>query len=213
MLDTLMKHAKYFTDADSEKDADVKKVVHFYGNGSLFMAEGIVALLAQNVHTDSESTRSPDNKASKIKPFTLDKALGLLRNPEDVLDSAILKANIDVEALLEFAQSVIHASKHDSEDEQKEDPLLNINLKVDKGRIYEQHGAELKSFYIDDEILPSEDVIGATLNAKNLLKVLAVLHELGYDDVQLLITGRFRPVEIRSYDCAVRTIVMPIRTY
>lgn len=213
MLDTLMKHAKHFTDVDSEENAEVKKVVHFYGNGSLFMAEGIVALLAQNVHSYSESTRTPANIATIAKPYSLDKALGLFRNAEDVFDSAIIKANIDVEALLKFAQAVIHASKLDTENEQKEDPLLNINLKVDKGLIYEQHGAELKSFYIDDEISPTEDVIGATLNAKNLVKVLAVLHELGHDDVQLFITGRFRPIEIRTYDCAVRTIVMPVRTY
>lgn len=213
MLDTLMKHAKHFTFGISEIGSDVARVVHFHDCGSVFMSNGFVGLFALSVHQEKDSTKTPSGAVSKEAPIPLEKVINLIGAAASVQDSAIIKANIDVEALLKFAQAVIHASKHDTENEQKEDPLLNINLKVDKGLIYEQHGAELKSFYIDDEISPSENVIGATLNAKNLVKVLAVLHELGHDDVQLLISGRFRPIEIRTYDCAVRTIVMPVRTY
>ncbi|MER2154747.1 MAG: hypothetical protein ABS917_11180 [Solibacillus sp.] len=213
MLDTLMKHAKHFTDETGQDAADTKKVVHFHDCGSLFMADGIVGLFALKVHQEKDSTKTPSGAVSKEAPISHEKVINLLGAAASVQDSAIIKANIDVEALLKYTKAVIHACKYDSENEKKEDPLLNINLKVNKGLVYEQHGAELKSFYNDAEVSPAEDVIGATLNAKNLLKVLAVLHELGYDDVQLLITGRFRPVEIRSYDCAVRTIVMPIRTY
>lgn len=213
MLDTLMKHAKYFTDETDPDAADAKKVVHFHDCGSLFMADGVVGLFALNIHKEKDSTKTPSGAVSKATPISLEKVINLLGAAASVQDSAIIKANIDVEALLKYTKAVIHACKYDTENEKKEDPLLNINLKVDKGLVYEQHGAELKSFYNDDEVSPAEDLIGTSLNAKNLLKVLAVLHELGYEDVQLLITGRFRPIEIRTYDCAVRTIVMPIRTY
>lgn len=208
-----MKHAKYFTDEKDIEGADAKKVVHFHDCGSLFMTDGAVGLFALNAHDKKDSARTPLNAISNIKPMTLDKIISLVGAALTIEDSAIIKANIDVEALLKFTHAVINASKCDDEDEKKDDPLLNINLKVGRGLMYEQHGAVLSSIYTDNEITPSEDVTGATLNAKNLEKVLKVLNKLGHDDVQLLITGRFRPIEIRTYDCVIRTVVMPVRTY
>lgn len=213
MLDTILKHAKHFTDVQDTEGSDAKKIIHVFDDGSLFITDGIVGLFAMNVHDLPTGALTPQGNRSKLKPLTPQKVLSLINGADTVLDSAVIKANIDVEALMAFTQAVVNASKHDENSEDKEDPLLNINLKVGKGLVYEQHGVEVSSIYTDDEISPPDEVIGATVNAKNLLKVLKVLNELGHDDVQLLITGRFRPVEIRTYDCAIRTVVLPVRTY
>lgn len=209
MLDTVLKHAKFFTKADHERET--ARVVHYLEDGSLFSTDSFKAVWLKDAHSEAAHTRDVKGKKSKVEPFTLNKVESLMGLASTKVENAHVDINIDVEDLLNFTKGVKAGAKHDTDG--PVDALINIQIENGKGLVLQHNGADFRATHIEDKYANRKTAECATLDAELLEPVLNLFNALGYDDARMLIGGAFRPVEFRSWDDAIRMVVLPVRKY
>ena len=207
MLDTLLKHAKHFTDTSKSGPA---QVIHFYSDGSLFMSDSIIAVLASNIHTDGDHTRTSANQKCNGQLLQHSRMNALIGYADEVESTSFINCNIDVDELLAFTDGVNTASKFDGESTNKDLALIQIDMDEVDGLVCSHRGVDFRAYYKDDSE-KVESKKGAIVNGHKLTTVLKLFKQLGYEDVKLLIRDTFRPIEIRSYDAKIRSIILPIK--
>ncbi|MFJ6264391.1 hypothetical protein ACIQGW_05125 [Lysinibacillus xylanilyticus] len=199
MLDTLMKHAKHFTNLDHPREAS--HVVHIDENGHLFMTNAITAVLIKNVSPEEPSrTITLDGKLSKVPVYDYKKFF----NYET---SETLK--LDVKEMLLLTQALEAVKKVEGES-----PLgaFRFETEGDQYKIF-YRGIEFTSTYHLMDKKPDQVAFNIHFDVSLLTKAFKLLKDLGIQTCNMQFTGSTRPCYFSSDDDSIQVSVLPCRTY
>ncbi|MEB2279693.1 hypothetical protein LAV73_06720 [Lysinibacillus xylanilyticus] len=199
MLDTLMKHAKHFTNLEHEKD--VCHVVHIDSDGNVFMTNAISAVLVKNVCPDDPNrTITLDNKPSKVPVYEYSK----------FFTSAITETlELDVKEMLLLTQALEAVKKVEGESPQG---AFRFETVDDQYKIFYQ-GIEFTSTYHLLDKQPNQTEVNIHFDVSLLTKTFKLLKDLGLQNCNMQFIGKHRPCYFSSDDESVRVVVLPCRTY
>lgn len=199
MLDTLMKHAKHFTNL--EHPVEVSHVVHIDGNGHLFMTNAISVVLVKNVCPDEPNrTITLDNKPSKVLVYDYLK----------FFNSEITETlELDVKEMLLLTQALEAVKRVEGESPQG---AFRFETVDDQYKIFYQ-GIEFTSTYHLMDKKPNKSEINIHFDVSLLAKAFKLLKDLGLQTCNMQFTGKHRPCYFSSADESVRVAVLPCRTY
>lgn len=199
MLDTLMKHAKHFTNLEHEKD--VCHVVHIDSDGNVFMTNAISAVLVKNVCPDEPNrTITLDNKPSKLPVYDYSK----------FFNSEITETlELDVKEMLLLTQALEAVKKVEGGSPQG---AFRFETVDDQYKIFYQ-GIEFTSTYHLMEKQPNQSGVNIHFDVSLLTKTFKLLKDLGLQACKMQFTGKFRPCYFSSANELIQVAVLPCRTY
>ncbi|MFE3573922.1 hypothetical protein [Lysinibacillus sp. NPDC059133] len=199
MLDTLMKHAKHFTNLDHPREAS--RVVHIDENGHLFMTNAITAVLIINVSPEEPNhTITLEGKTSKVPVYDYKRFFN---------DEISETLELDVKEMLLLTQALEAVKRVEGES-----PLgaFRFETEGDQYKIF-YRGIEFTSTYHLMDKKPNQSEVNIHFDVSLLAKTFKLLKDLGLQTCNMQFTGKFRPCYFSSVDDSVRVAVLPCRTY
>ncbi|MEY9976551.1 hypothetical protein [Lysinibacillus sp. RC79] len=179
MLDTLMKHAKYFTNL--EHPVEASHVVHIDENGHLFMTNATTAVLVKNASPEERNcTITLDGKPSKVPVYEYSKFFNY--EISETLE-------LDVKEMLLLTQALEAVKKVEGES-----PLGTFRFETegDQYKIFYQ-GIEFTSTYHLMDKKPNQSEVNIHFDVSLLAKTFKLLKDLGLQSCKMQFTGRHRP--------------------
>ncbi|UED81928.1 hypothetical protein FH508_0008540 [Lysinibacillus sp. CD3-6] len=199
MFDTLMKHAKHFTNLEHLKET--AHVVHIDENGHLFMTDSIIGVLAKNVCPDNPNrTITLDGKPSKVPVLNYSKFFGY-----EITETL----ELDVKEMLLLTQGLEAVKKVEGTS-----PLgaFRFETEGDQYKIFYQ-GIEFISTYHLMDKKPNQSDVDIRFDVSLLTKAFKLLKDLGIQTCKMQFSSSMRPCYFTSIDERVRVVVMPCRSY
>lgn len=199
MLDTLMKHAKHFTNLEHEKD--VSHVVHIDSDGNVFMTNAISAVLVKSVSPEEPSrTITLDGKPSKVPVYDYKRFFNY--EISETLE-------LDVKEMLLLTQALEAVKKVEGES-----PLgaFRFETEGDQYKIFYQ-GIEFTSTYHLMNKKSNQAEVNIHFDVSLLTKTFKLLKDLGLQTCNMQFTGKHRPCFFSSKDESIKITVLPCRAY
>ncbi|MGE7129187.1 hypothetical protein [Lysinibacillus xylanilyticus] len=199
MLDTLMKHAKHFTNLDHPREAS--HVVHIDENGHLFMTNAITAVLIKNVSPkEPNRTITLDGKPSKVPVYDYKRFFNY--EISETLE-------LDVKEMLLLTQALEAVKKVEGES-----PLgaFRFETEGDQYKIFYQGIEFTSTYHLMDKHL-NQVAFNIRFDVTLLTKAFKLLNDLGIQTCNMQFTGSMRPCFFSSKDESIRVAVMPCRSY
>lgn len=200
MFDTLMKHAKYFTDLEHKKDAC--HVVHIDESGHLFMTDSVVAVLAKNLCSDEPNrTIALDGTLSKVPVYS---------NYSKFFNSEIKETiELDVKEMLLLTQALEAVKKVE---EQSPLGAFRFGTVGDQYKIFYK-GIQFASTYHLMDKAPHQNDVTIHFDISLLTKTFKLLKDLGLQTCLMQYSGKLNPCYFSSKDELVKLVVLPCRSY
>ncbi|MFJ7647739.1 hypothetical protein ACIQ1H_09325 [Lysinibacillus sp. NPDC097279] len=199
MFDTLMKHAKHFTNLEHLKAS--AHVVHIDENGHLFMTDSIIGVLAKDVCPENPiRTIALDGKPSKVPVFKYSQFFGyeIVETIElDVKEMLLLTQGLEAVKKVEGASSL---------------GAIRFEIEDDQYKIFYQ-GIEFTSTYDLMDKKPNQNEVNIRFDVSLLTKAFKLLKDLGIQTCNIQFVNSMRPCYFSSDDERVRIVVMPCRSY
>ncbi|MGE7092562.1 hypothetical protein ACQKII_14175 [Lysinibacillus sp. NPDC048646] len=198
-FETLLKHAKNFTDLDAEKDAC--HVVHIDAEGNLFMTSAVTAVLANNVcPNEPNRTITINGKPSNVPVYEYSKFFNF-----EITETL----ELDVKEMLLLTQALEAVKKVEGAS-----PLgvFRFETEGDQYKIYYQ-GIEFTSTYHLMGKGPNQSEVNIHFDVSLLAKTFKLLNDLGLLSCKMQFTDKMHPCYFSSNDEAVKVAMMPCRTY